>query len=269
MKNTSVSLLIIYILFSSGKVLSYEIETHQEISQKALDSSMVTTDETVLTNLGLQPLSAKQKFLNSQGVQHRIDELIQDGAGFEDNLPGSRFVHHFYDPVHDLPLTDYTAIDQLGSTIFFGGWLADPIRSPDWALEDVGDISVQEYSWKDARLHFLCAVTSGTSERCLELGLNDTNKEWGLTFQTLGHIIHHIQDMAQPQHTRNEKHPFPSADWYEKYTGERPNLPLTGYGPVQFDTARKFWTGEGKGLADFSNFNFVTRGANRIKPECT
>jgi hypothetical protein len=71
---------------------------------------------------------------------------------------------------------------------------------------------------------------------------------FGKTFQTLGQVIHHTQDMAQPQHVRNDAHRdaifpclipgglfgFYSPSLYEKYTKGVGNLPFTGYGPVMF-----------------------------------
>jgi hypothetical protein len=262
--------------FSPPLVSAYEVSTHKLISVEAINRSVLSPDRDVLKNLGLKPFLDEdgEFFPNSEGSQPKtILDLVQDGAGFEDDLPGSRFVHHFYDPVHDIPLT-LAPGDKEGSSILFGGWLADPIRSPDWILEDRGDISVQEFSFKDARLHFLCALTGGTDPQCQAKGFLHTEQEWGRTFQTLGHLIHHIQDMAQPQHTRNERHPLSPQNIYEHYTACRHEdpakcpadspFPLTGYDPVSFDTAREFWVNEGKGLAEFSNTNFVTRDSNFI-----
>lgn len=257
-------------------VSAYEVSTHKLISVAAVNQSELKPNGEILKSLGLKPFLDKdgELFPNSEQSDPKpILDLIQDGAGFEDDLPGSRFVHHFYDPVHDLPLMSLAPGDKEASTLLFG-WLADPIRSPDWILEDRGDISVQEFSFKDARLHFLCALTGGTEPQCQEKGFIHTEQEWGRTFQTLGHFIHHIQDMAQPQHTRNERHPLSPQNIYEHYTAcrhEEPAkcpadslFPLTGYEPVSFDTARKFWVNEGQGLAEFSNTNFVTRDSNFI-----
>ncbi|BCO30781.1 hypothetical protein TspCOW1_08840 [Thiohalobacter sp. COW1] len=47
---------------------------------------------------------------------------------------------------------------------------------------------------------------------------------WATTFRALGDVLHLIQDMAQPQHTRNDLH---NTDYghgervYEKYTNAR------------------------------------------------
>ena len=85
--------------------------------------------------------------------------------------------------------------------------------------------------------------------------------------------MHHIQDMAQPQHVKNEPHPpYVRGSLYEHYTDEKPvreALPFPGYDPVfsldpngdhtTFNTPRKLWeTGDGRGIAEFTNRNFIT-----------
>src|SRR5207245_9304306 len=55
-----------------------------------------------------------------------------------------------------------------------------------------------------ARGHFLAGLTSGSP--------TDRNEELGLMFQSLGQVIHLIQDVSQPQHVRNDAHLNPSSD---------------------------------------------------------
>ena len=102
------------------------------------------------------------------------------GARFEDDFP--RFLNHFYDPIYNRPLT------VLG--------IAAGERSPDWALEDNTDFGKQEFSLRHAREYLYKALTLPTKP--------ERDKHFGLTFQTLGQVIHHVQDMAQPQHVRND-----------------------------------------------------------------
>ena len=121
----------------------------------------------------------------------------------------------------------------------------------------------------------------------------DRDAAWGLTFQTLGHVMHHLQDMAQPQHVRGDAHcdaPYPclvpgslfgfySPSIYEKRV--QTNLPEFGNYPAvysavdtaTFNTPRKFWhtnppggQASGKGIAEFTNRNFISAGTNFDKP---
>ena len=207
----------------------------------------------VLRNIGLNyPIQEKvnQVFPNSKGENKSILELIQDGARFEDN--SLRPINHFLDPLSGdalLPL------------------IAKP--SPSWALEDKGSIIFplwQHYSFADARDYLYKALTLPDKE--------ERKKNVGRTFESLGRVIHHIQDMAQPQHVRLDAHlklsDADKPDWFfekgsrfETYTlGLGGNLPFTGYPPVTFDTARKFWTGKDQGIADFTNQNFLSAGTN-------
>lgn len=235
-----------------GAAYSYEPSTHIEISAEAAKLSILNG---VLTNLGLDKSieDADQKLPNSEGVNRTILDLIKDGADFEDN--GIRSVNHFYDPLHDRPLNILGA--PLGS------------KSPDWALEDNRFEAVQDFSLKDARNYLYSAFTAPTKQ--------EREKNFGLTFQTLGQVIHHIQDMAQPQHVRNDTHldlPFTDPNipfienpsLYESYTNGRRNdlgFPYSGYDAVAFNSARSFWhTIDGQGIADYSNRGFVSSGTN-------
>ncbi|MEO5700301.1 MAG: hypothetical protein ABIS17_12865 [Casimicrobiaceae bacterium] len=122
----------------------------------------------------------------------------------------------------------------------------------------------------------------------------DRKAYWATTFRALGDVLHLIQDMAQPQHTRNEAHGIGHAAYYEKYIDARAKgerrirlggllgigsqsvdvTPFTaldygGYAAPQFAHYSKYWstgTGpaslKGRGLADYSSRGFFTPGAN-------
>lgn len=231
---------------------AYERDTHRELSKKAAVFSTLQTDPSLMNRLGLK---AADKFLNLENKSKTISELIEDGADFEDNLflgTPFRVRHHFYDPLHRRGL-------QWG--------LVSGEKSPDWALEDKQDyagVSLrQDYSLKDARDYLYKALTSAQED--------ERKKNFGLTFQTIGHVIHHIQDMAQPQHVRNDVHPSVGAhkSLYEEYTnGVRGTLPVGPYAPVTFPEARDFWYNAtvhpsgGSGIAEFTNNNFLSAGTN-------
>jgi len=170
---------------------AYEPPTHQTLSGQAVERSVLRSDGTVLTNLGLNPLlqganipqrTGNEKF-PSGGKEKDIFDLVGDGSVFEDN--GARALNHFYNP-----------LDNTG--------ISNP--SPDWALEDLGDLGGQNNSFKDARQYVFCALAAGADLSCNNRGLGDSKTAFGLTFQTLGQVIHHLQDMAQPQHVRHDQH---------------------------------------------------------------
>jgi hypothetical protein len=262
MKHLIVSILIGQILASTNAAFAYGIPTHKRLSKEAVYLSVLTTDKRVLSHLGLkEPDNGQQKFLDyTEKNEGTITELVEAGADFEDG--GLRFFNHFYDAVNDRPLVDPP---------WFGGY-----RSPDWALEDKGNISGQNDSYKDTRQYFFDALTLRSEA--------DRKKKWGRTFQGLGQVIHHLQDMAQPQHVRTEAHPVGRSALYEHITDELINSyneysldPVyLDYPPVYrstetatFNTPRKLWVtredgtretgrGTGLGIAEYTVSNFIS-----------
>lgn len=164
------------LLFALASVsFAYERGTHRALSTNATQSSVLQTDPNILINLGLK---TSDKFRNSQGQERTILGLVEDGADFEDGkYPLSiKPLFHFFDPLHDDGLLFFTSLT--------------------WALEDKGKIHLlQKYSFSDARDVFYEALTA-TSE-------DQRKTKFGKTFESLSHVIHHIHDMAQPQHVRN------------------------------------------------------------------
>jgi hypothetical protein len=230
---------IFSVLLNTG-ASAYEIETHARMSEEAARASVLTKDVNLIRNLGL---IGAEKFKNSSGVDKSIIDLVADGSRFEDNLilgTVLRVRHHFFDPIYDRPLT-----------------IAGSEKSPDWALEDLENFGSQVFSFRHARDYLYKALTSSNEQ--------ERKKNFGLTFQTLGHVIHHVQDMAQPQHVRNDIHPIVGAhkSLYEDYTEQhRGELSYTA-SSVIFPRSRDFWANDsGAGLAQFTNRNFVSVGAN-------
>lgn len=237
---------------------AYERATHRELSNRAAKTSVLQETNGVLKGLGLKGLiDPSQTFPNSNGDRRILLDLMVDGANFEDGFNDceSRPRNHFFDPTYDRPLT------------VWGVYLGD--KSPDWALEDTRIVTGQKYSFFYAREYLYKALTRSTED--------ERNKFFGLTFQTLGHVIHHIQDMAQPQHVRNDVHLSISENcWYklvakiaenpslyEFYTNEhRGELAYTA-NSVMLPNPRAFWTNDtDTGLAQFTNRNFVSAGTN-------
>jgi len=126
-------------------------------------------------------------------------------------------------------------------------------------LELTNDISGQEFSYKDAKNYYYNGLTKSDPK---------IREEYlAKAFYALGHVIHLIQDLAQPQHTRDDAHPpWTSRTLYEKWTDSILGLlPVNGYPVVTFysNGPDKFWvTPLGQGLAQFSHFNFVSQGTN-------
>src|SRR5262249_24454720 len=86
--------------FGAHPACAYAINTHRDMSARALASSVLYQDPSILQDLGLGEIST-QTFPDGSG--QTINLLVQDGAQFEDDPP--RPAAHFYDPVNNRPLT--------------------------------------------------------------------------------------------------------------------------------------------------------------------
>ncbi|CAH1904481.1 conserved hypothetical protein [Candidatus Nitrotoga sp. HW29] len=116
-----------------------------------------------------------------------------------------------------------------------------------------------------------------------EGGQKNRDVLWGKLFQSIGQVIHHVQDMAQPQHVRNDQHVdkfipgYVNPSLYEKYTSNQQTRPevqalfslpgsepvYSGTHPGAFKIPRDFWKNtQETGLAEFTNHNFVSDGTN-------
>jgi hypothetical protein len=284
-----------------GSAVAYEVETHQDLSRAAVLQSLLG-DAVARARLGLtKSIENGEVFPNSAGVSGPVIQMIRDGATFEDNFP--RSIHHFFNPQTGSALSinpnDYyfvTLAEQLTAEALIADVNAAAQASPDWALAATPQISVANvYSFKSAREYFYQGLTNPAGAT--------RNRNLGLMFESMGRLIHHIQDMAQPQHVRNDAH-LHDIEWerdcvlkvsfkcdlyrsvarpsaYEHWTNRddvRSSLPLTGYAPVYaasgqgadglnvFTYARWFWSNSAKGVADFTYRNFVSAGTMQVVP---
>lgn len=128
--------------------------------------------------------------------QFTIAELFRYGACFEDaEEPFARSLAHFYSVQ--------------------GGGAGVPVPPPGqpnslrWALrrgEGTSATGVNHYTWQDAREYFRHALTLQSAALSAEQNDRRRQEYWARTFQALGHVLHHLQDMASPQHVRADYH---------------------------------------------------------------
>jgi hypothetical protein len=229
----------------------YELDTHRDLSRAAFRLSGIR--ETLHTVYGIKPSDDFHGRLLALHLGRNTPEAWVALGGKHEDLPANRVLNHFYDPVHDTGLT----LPVLGGE-----------RAPDWALEAAGDLPGQHHSYRDARDAFYRGLTlpSRTARE----------RELGHTFYALGHVIHLIQDMAVPAHTRDDAHFSigPSASLMEKYVNENVSafgfdqdaLQRAGVTMPTVARARDLWVngtgGPGSGLAQFSNASFVSPDTN-------
>lgn len=268
----------IILLSFSCSVPAYKEVTHEDLTQSAYNNSFLKTDQTLYENLGIQNdeilESATLSKLNIKKGRLKIPlYIMRSGATFEDE--GGRPLNHFFDPYHE-------AYDTINHT---GGFI-----SPKWSLEFIGS---QDYSYHFARKYLFDALIATTDD--------ERDQNFSNLFRSLGHIVHHVQDMAQPQHVRKDSHleidyllpdflHLEDPSLYEKYTAgvsegvtdddavdahlqAQLSAQFNGYAPVIFNNARDYWHTEGEdsyngeGLAEFTNREFVSKDTNFGMPD--
>jgi hypothetical protein len=242
--------------------LAYDATIHVTLTEHAVDRSILASDPSLLADLGLPPYAAGA-YLNAAGTGDvPLKSFFLIGTVNEDEYSFTgikRPLEHFFDPQHNN---------------FQGRGLVSSLTgrpSPNWALEDLGNVvqfpnHQQLFSYSHATTKILGAMTASSASARRQNAAD--------AFQILGHVVHHLQDMAQPQHTRNEAHNEffnPLRAYYEKYSelvlSPQLNTKLAqwpAYGIPSFPTSRHFWHTPGAtsstyvGMAEYTAQNFFT-----------
>lgn len=117
--------------------------------------------------------------------------------------PLFRAFRHFYDPVHNRASEHESLCAEYGC-----------VESILWALgrtaplsagSDADDTSRRNhFTWQDARNNYWWALT--LNRPTASLGSIERLNRWATAIKSLGHVIHLLQDTAQPQHVRNDLH---------------------------------------------------------------
>ena len=148
-----------------------------------LATSQVFSFDNKKTHRDLASLSVE--LYNSKNPNNKISgqelEWIRDGAKDEDD-PFTRCLNHFYNPATGKPIfpTSNTAIE----------WAHD---SKAQSVPSAGG----DFTWERAKYAFA----------------DNDNKR---AFESLGHILHLVEDMAVPAHTRSDPHG--GGDPFEEWT---------------------------------------------------
>jgi hypothetical protein len=163
---------LVYAFFFPVSGWAWEVNTHRELTEQAINIKADELNAYLINNLGLEGgLDASVK-----GGSPR--ELMMQGSDHEDNAP--RYLRHFHEPITNSGLLNGTFDSSI-----------------NWSLRAMGD---QKWSWNDAREYYYKALTSKSKA--------ERDEYWGKTFRALGQIMHLIQDAANPAHVRNDPHPF-------------------------------------------------------------
>ncbi len=206
--NKKVSLIsLLVLLFLYCTVYAYDDKTtHRAITILSMEKSNL---KNFLKNeLGIKN-DLDQKYYN-----RTISDLIQDGSENEDS--GFRARNHFWNPIHNEGLHDvgcgwFWNNDNFWAFRWWDCWNFTGLPNPDWAigeaqdgsdLDDCGegdhssDDDCNDYSWRRARQTYYEALVA-TSEQV-------RNNKFADFYEKLGRVLHLLQDMGAPAHTRND-----------------------------------------------------------------
>lgn len=194
-----------------------EVETHKEINEKIAKGTIngFSLNNYLKNQLGFQNgYDEVFKF----GESKKVWDWIKIGGLYEDKPPGTiipyiRSANHFHDP-----------LSNKGFGGFFFGLLLSGDASITWSQKPIGTQSPGGYySWFDTRDYFYKALTSPTKD--------EKEKYFAETFRGIGQLMHLVQDISVPAHTRNEFHAgYHYEGWVDKNKAQLLNL-----SPISFD----------------------------------
>jgi len=189
-------ILILFVICSSATPsIALEVATHRAINEYIADKN------TILQSFSLQQYLQNQLSLQNGSEEYvngkKVFKWIGDGGVNEDDYVRPR--NHFYDPITNKGLS--VKGKSVGES------------ASEWATLPIG---VQDFSWNDVRAYYRNALTAPEKET------RETN--FAKTFRGLGQIMHLVQDMSIPAHTRNDDHVYiplipyvAKGDPYEKW----------------------------------------------------
>ncbi|AKM77846.1 TPA: hypothetical protein DDZ49_03815 [Candidatus Wolfebacteria bacterium] len=221
-------LLVVGLFFSAQLVYGYEVNTHAYLTAEAIELYNKNTAE--------NKISADLK------------RFLIDGSIHEDDDP--RYRNHFYDPINDAGLSDglldgESAKEWANDLVSQGGveytLLSDSSLAPVDKEKIEGFYPTSNFAWNEGIRYWL-------------------NGDEAMAMEVLGHILHLMEDMGVPEHTRNDSHVKGSK--YEEYTARYDsNSPddqlrsrIGDKKPVSLRSLDKYFDG----LAKYSNKYFYS-----------
>ena len=196
-------------------------------------------------NAGQDGFAAKRDQFNVSGWlmsgAMREDDNLSDGAFDDPYVPKrafNRVFNHFFDPTRNRPLKLTPMFDSDPINAYYASdTYADAYvyTAPDWALGSDDAFATSPMRGTNLLNHFTILDARESMWRALTLKqiestglLHDIplttipgnsssvalrSAYWATTFRALGDVLHLNQDMAQPQHTRNEAHSGKGWGW--------------------------------------------------------
>lgn len=194
---------LILTVFIPDRVLSYnDTITHPAITEKASDSNNAKLDQYLKKSLGFKAGLATR--FPSNNPQSTVIYWLKKGSIAED-AESCRRANHMHDPLktwdksymNDTSWTNACNIlwgNRYSNITWATGFLTPPPNGQKASFTKRPAYAPQ--NWDNAREYYYNALTQKSNV--------DREPYFAKTFQTVGQVMHLLQDMGVPAHTRND-----------------------------------------------------------------
>jgi hypothetical protein len=151
----------------------------------------------------------------------------------------TRAFNHFHDPLKNWA---GAGLDNPVNSLYRGSFNRDPVSPILWGLDpgqqDFPDNKTGDWSWGKAREYFYAYLTGRDfSGNTVADDKADREAAFADCFRAVGQVLHLLQDMSVPLHTRNDVHILPLLGigrWtFETYTAKNVDTGKLDYIPDQ------------------------------------
>jgi hypothetical protein len=289
----------------------FEGETHKALTEKAILSSstdgylkiclnmnqglgsMLLLDQSIVPEPNRIPTNQLEVRLSGELPPNpNILDYLKAGAHLED-VPMPRARHHFHSPIANpgvIPPNPNEGLDNktdhndlVGKINWFTNWWwklsfdltgASALKRATGTEDSSWEVEYQNYfAWPDCRNYFTKALTESNPAA--------RNHYLSLTFLSLGHTVHLLEDMGVPAHARNDwlfghyRNAIDNGNPFESWVEEKvAGNNWSGTGPVVFDKLSKYFDTDTRdpndylgggvsppdtwGLAECTNYQFLS-----------
>ncbi len=183
---------LLLVIAGSPLANAYDQATHREIAERAAQPSVSSIDQILKSELGLQN-GLKETFQGISDPRSRtVEQLIGDGAFFED--ASFRFFNHFHNPLRPWDQAGLRTFSILGVPLVRAQssvlWQQNTSQDMTFVFTPLPFLSGGgDWSWQDARQRYLDALT-GSSRDGTRLNREQRERALVQTFEAVGRMTH-------------------------------------------------------------------------------
>lgn len=228
---TAAILIAVGVFLRAVPAAAYEVNTHAYLTSEAIE----------LYN----------KHTKGNKITSELKRFVIDGAIHEDDDP--RYRNHFYDPINNEGLNDMGLSGQSAKE-----WVRDGAHQGKAGYALLSDSSLAPVDRQ--KIEGLKGLSDFTWDAGIRYWLQGEEE---MAMEVLGHVMHVMEDMGVPEHTRNDAHPDGSAyeEYVSRYDANNPDQRLRDrLGDKQPATLRSL-DAYFDGLAKYSNKYFYSPGS--------